>query len=249
MASARENAAEAVATRPREHRRGRRLGEGQRRRGDRQGQAAPARRLARVGVLPLARPRRRADRRGRGRQATVAVAIYAASLSALFGVSALYHRINWQRPEVRRWMRRLDHTMIFLLIAGTITPFALLVMEGALRQGAADRRLGGRAGGDRRRADLGRRAEVGRGDRLRRGRADRRRRLPGDRRRGGPRRRPPDRRSAAPSTSTGASIYARRAPRPQPRRLRLPRDLPRAGDRRRRRALRRDRLLRAACAA
>ncbi|MGI9020357.1 MAG: PAQR family membrane homeostasis protein TrhA [Solirubrobacterales bacterium] len=65
-----------------------------------------------------------------GARATVAVAIYAASLSALFGVSALYHRINWSRPEVRRWMRRLDHTMIFLLIAGTITPFALLVLDG-----------------------------------------------------------------------------------------------------------------------
>jgi len=64
-----------------------------------------------------------------GAKATVAVAIYAASLSALFGVSALYHRVTW-RPEVRVWMRRLDHTMIFLLIAGTITPFALLVLEG-----------------------------------------------------------------------------------------------------------------------
>ncbi len=65
-----------------------------------------------------------------GLRATVAVAIYAACLSALFGVSALYHRITWSRPEIRRWMRRLDHTMIFLLIAGTVTPFALLVLEG-----------------------------------------------------------------------------------------------------------------------
>jgi hemolysin III len=65
---------------------------------------------------------------GRG---TIAVAIYAASLSALFGTSALYHRVDWKRPTSRRWMRRLDHSMIFLLIAGTLTPFALLVMEGA----------------------------------------------------------------------------------------------------------------------
>jgi len=65
-------------------------------------------------------------------RATAAVAIYAASLSALLGVSALYHRINWRRPEIRRWMRRLDHSMIFLLIAGTVTPFALLVMDGPL---------------------------------------------------------------------------------------------------------------------
>jgi hemolysin III len=66
----------------------------------------------------------------KGSEARLAVAIYAVSLSALFGVSALYHRVDWQRPEIRRWMRRLDHTMIFFLIAGTVTPFALLVMDG-----------------------------------------------------------------------------------------------------------------------
>ena len=68
----------------------------------------------------------------KGSEARLAVAIYAASLSALFGVSALYHRVDWQRPSARRWMRRLDHTMIFFLIAGTVTPFALLVMDGPL---------------------------------------------------------------------------------------------------------------------
>jgi len=65
-------------------------------------------------------------------EATLAVAIYAASLSALLGTSALYHRIDWTRPEARKWMRRLDHSMIFFLIAGTYTPFALLVLDGAL---------------------------------------------------------------------------------------------------------------------
>lgn len=65
-------------------------------------------------------------------KATLAVAIYAVSLSALFGTSALYHRVNWKRPNVRRWMRRLDHSMIFFLIAGTYTPFALLALDGAL---------------------------------------------------------------------------------------------------------------------
>ncbi len=65
-------------------------------------------------------------------KATLAVAIYAVSLSALLGTSALYHRVNWKRPDVRRWMRRLDHSMIFFLIAGTYTPFALLVLNGAL---------------------------------------------------------------------------------------------------------------------
>lgn len=65
-------------------------------------------------------------------EATLAVAIYAASLSALLGTSALYHRVNWTRPEARKWMRRLDHSMIFFLIAGTYTPFALLVLSGPL---------------------------------------------------------------------------------------------------------------------
>jgi hemolysin III len=65
-------------------------------------------------------------------KATLAVAIYAASLSALLGTSALYHRVNWKQPNVRRWMRRLDHSMIFFLIAGTYTPFALLVLNGPL---------------------------------------------------------------------------------------------------------------------
>lgn len=65
-------------------------------------------------------------------KATLAVAIYAVSLSALFGTSALYHGVNWTRPNVRMWMRRLDHSMIFFLIAGTYTPFALLVLDGAL---------------------------------------------------------------------------------------------------------------------
>ena len=65
-------------------------------------------------------------------EATVATAIYAASVAALFGTSALYHRVTWPTPNARRWMRRLDHSMIFLLIAGTYTPFALLVLEGTL---------------------------------------------------------------------------------------------------------------------
>jgi hemolysin III len=65
-------------------------------------------------------------------KATLAVAIYAVSLSALLGTSALYHRVDWKRPSVRIWMRRLDHSMIFFLIAGTYTPFALLAMHGTL---------------------------------------------------------------------------------------------------------------------
>ena len=68
----------------------------------------------------------------KGGEARFAAGVYAVSLSALFGVSALYHRVDWKRPSSRRWMRRLDHTMIFFLIAGTVTPFALLVLEGPL---------------------------------------------------------------------------------------------------------------------
>jgi hemolysin III len=65
------------------------------------------------------------------RKAGAAAAVYAASVSALFGTSALYHRITW-KPAARRWMRRLDHSMIFFLIAGTYTPFAVLVLHGTL---------------------------------------------------------------------------------------------------------------------
>jgi hemolysin III len=66
-----------------------------------------------------------------GTTAVIAMSIYAFSLSAMLGTSALYHRVTWS-PEVRQWMRRLDHTMIFVFIAGTYTPFALLVMHGTL---------------------------------------------------------------------------------------------------------------------
>ncbi len=64
-------------------------------------------------------------------EARAATAVYAVAVCGLFGVSALYHRVTW-RPRARRWMRRLDHSMIFVLIAGTYTPFALLVLDGTL---------------------------------------------------------------------------------------------------------------------
>jgi hemolysin III len=62
----------------------------------------------------------------------LALGVYAASLSALLGTSALYHRVDWKRARARMWMRRLDHSMIFLLIAGTVTPFAVLVLDGTI---------------------------------------------------------------------------------------------------------------------
>jgi hemolysin III len=65
-------------------------------------------------------------------RATLAAAIYAFAVSGLLTTSATYHRIDWRRPRARAWMRRLDHSMIFVLIAGTYTPFSLLVLDGTL---------------------------------------------------------------------------------------------------------------------
>src|SRR3954454_8065960 len=65
-------------------------------------------------------------------RATLATGSYAVTVAGLFGVSAVYHRVNWVSATTRRWMRRLDHSMIFLLIAGTYTPFALLVLDGTI---------------------------------------------------------------------------------------------------------------------
>jgi hemolysin III len=62
----------------------------------------------------------------------VEVAIYACSLSGLLGVSALLHRRDWP-PRTRQNLRRLDHSMIFVLIAGTYTPIAGIVLTGGLR--------------------------------------------------------------------------------------------------------------------
>jgi len=64
-------------------------------------------------------------------RARLAASIYAVAVSALLGTSALYHRVTW-RPAARRWMRRLDHSMIFVLIAGTYTPVALIALHGSL---------------------------------------------------------------------------------------------------------------------
>jgi hemolysin III len=61
-----------------------------------------------------------------------AAAVFAASASLMLGTSALYHRVNWS-PRPRLWMRRADHAGIFLLIAGTYTPVALISLHGAWR--------------------------------------------------------------------------------------------------------------------
>lgn len=67
-----------------------------------------------------------------GTLATVSAAIYAASVTLLFGTSAAYHRGTWS-PRTRELMERIDHSMIFILIAGTYTPFSLVVLDGAAR--------------------------------------------------------------------------------------------------------------------
>jgi hemolysin III len=59
--------------------------------------------------------------------------VYATALVAMFGASALYHRYPFKSTARRVWARRLDHSTIFLFIAGTYTPFALLAFEGTIR--------------------------------------------------------------------------------------------------------------------
>ncbi|MGQ0849619.1 MAG: PAQR family membrane homeostasis protein TrhA [Actinomycetota bacterium] len=58
--------------------------------------------------------------------------IFGFSLVAMFTVSALYHSVGWQQGA-KAFMQRLDHSMIFLLVAGTVTPFALVVADGWMR--------------------------------------------------------------------------------------------------------------------
>jgi hemolysin III len=67
-----------------------------------------------------------------GARARTAAAVYAVSVALLFGTSAAYHRGSW-RGRSQEVMKRLDHSMIFILIAGTYTPFALLLLEGTAR--------------------------------------------------------------------------------------------------------------------
>ncbi len=62
-------------------------------------------------------------------RARVAAVVYAIGMSAMFGVSAAYHRCRWS-PAGRRRMRRTDHGTIFLMIAGSYTPLCLLALSG-----------------------------------------------------------------------------------------------------------------------
>jgi hemolysin III len=69
----------------------------------------------------------------RGTAAGLSTAIYAVTFTLLFGTSALYHRYPWQ-PAAHQLMKRADHSMIFVFIAGSYTPIAAL----ALHRGAAE---------------------------------------------------------------------------------------------------------------
>jgi hemolysin III len=63
-----------------------------------------------------------------GGRARVAAVVFSACVIICFGASALYHRPTWT-PTVRSWLARLDHAGVYLLIAGSYTPFGLLVMS------------------------------------------------------------------------------------------------------------------------
>ena len=64
--------------------------------------------------------------------ATFGAAVYATCMVAMFGASALYHRGDWSHSTAKKLLQ-LDHTAIFLMIAGTYTPIALLAMDGTAR--------------------------------------------------------------------------------------------------------------------
>jgi len=63
-----------------------------------------------------------------GRAPVIGCSIYSVTVCALFGTSALYHRRVWS-PLGYKIMRRLDHSMIFIFIAGTYTPLCLLLLS------------------------------------------------------------------------------------------------------------------------
>lgn len=57
-----------------------------------------------------------------------ATLIYTVTSVAMFAVSGTYHRVHWRSRTAAMWMKRLDHSMIFVFIAGSYTPFALLAL-------------------------------------------------------------------------------------------------------------------------
>ena len=61
--------------------------------------------------------------------AALACTVYAITLIGLFTVSATYHRHTWTSERARTWMKRADHSMIFVFIAGSYTPLAALALH------------------------------------------------------------------------------------------------------------------------
>ena len=68
---------------------------------------------------------------GSSGRARLAGLVYAVGMTAMFGVSATYHRRKWS-PAGRRRIRRLDHGTIFVMIAGSYTPLCLLALRGRM---------------------------------------------------------------------------------------------------------------------
>jgi hemolysin III len=72
-----------------------------------------------------------AQRAAGGRQ-LIAGLIFGLSLVAMYTISTLYHSVGWQERR-KAFMQRLDHSMIFLVVAATFTPFGLVVLDGWVR--------------------------------------------------------------------------------------------------------------------
>jgi len=62
----------------------------------------------------------------------IAGLVFGLSLTAMFAVSSLYHTVGWQEGR-KVFMQRLDHSMIFVVVAATFTPFGVVVLDGWLR--------------------------------------------------------------------------------------------------------------------
>ncbi len=63
-----------------------------------------------------------------GLRAGLSTLVYTITIVAMFAVSGTYHRVNWTSKTARKWMKRADHSMIFIFIAGSYTPFAMLAL-------------------------------------------------------------------------------------------------------------------------
>jgi hemolysin III len=61
-------------------------------------------------------------------RARISAIVFSSCLAGCFGVSALYHRPTWS-PVARSWLARADHAGVYLLIAGTYTPFGLIIFS------------------------------------------------------------------------------------------------------------------------